>query len=133
LLEPRKIQTPGQRILYVFDEAKAFKASSAAQVELLRAHGVGAYDTVICDSAMPHGVADYQELGILGAVGADKAGRDYSFKWLQTLDAIIIDPEKCPNTLGEFQQYEYERTRSGEIISGFPKKKATVTNTVDKA
>jgi phage terminase large subunit len=128
LLEPRKIHRafvacqyePDVRTLYIFDEAKLYKASSRTQYETLAAHGVED-GLIICDSAQQYTIRDYQEFG-LNAVGAEKAHRDYSFKWLQTLDRIVIDKERCPDTYTEFVTYEYERTRSGEIISGFPKK-----------
>ena len=41
-------------------------------------------------------------------------------KWLQSLDAIVIDPARCPDTLREFLEYEYERDRAGEVIDGYP-------------
>ena len=41
-------------------------------------------------------------------------------KWLQSLVKIVIDPARCPDTYEEFTEYEYERTRDGEIISGYP-------------
>ena len=47
---------------------------------------------------------------------------EYSMKWLQSLSEIIIDEKRCPETAKEFLQYEYERTKDGEIISGYPDK-----------
>lgn len=46
---------------------------------------------------------------------------DYGIKWLQSLHAIIIDPERCPNTAKEFSEYEYERDpATGEVLEGYP-------------
>ena len=45
---------------------------------------------------------------------------EYSFKWLQQLNKIVIDPKRCPDTAREFTKYEYERTKDGDIISGYP-------------
>jgi hypothetical protein len=28
-------------------------------------------------------------------------------KWLQSLDAIVIDPHRCPDTAREFRAYSY--------------------------
>lgn len=42
-------------------------------------------------------------------------------KWLQS-KTIIIDPVRCPHTAKEFVEYEYERDRDGEVISGYPDK-----------
>lgn len=41
-------------------------------------------------------------------------------KWLQSLNKIIIDNNRCPKTAAEFLDAEYEKTRSGELISGYP-------------
>ena len=41
-------------------------------------------------------------------------------KWLQSLNEIIIDNNRCPHTVEEFLDYEYERDKDGEIISGYP-------------
>ena len=45
---------------------------------------------------------------------------DYSMKWLQSLKQIVIDPKRCPETMAEFSGYEYDRTKDGDIISGYP-------------
>ena len=42
-------------------------------------------------------------------------------KWLQSLTAIVIDPERCPDTTREFTEYEYERDgKTGEVLQGYP-------------
>ena len=46
---------------------------------------------------------------------------EYSMKWLAG-KRIIIDPRRCPNAWREFSQYEYERDKQGNVISGFPDK-----------
>jgi phage terminase large subunit len=76
---------------------------------------------VTCDSAEPKSVEDYRTYGIK-ARGADKGpgSIDYSMKWLQSLKAIIIDPKRCPHTMQEFLEYEYERDKEGNVISGYP-------------
>ena len=45
----------------------------------------------------------------------------YGIKWLQALRAIVIDPERCPETAKEFSEYEYERdVKTGEVLEGYP-------------
>ena len=39
--------------------------------------------------------------------------------WLQGLAAIVIDPDKCPDTAREFTEYEYETNKEGEAIQAF--------------
>ena len=40
-------------------------------------------------------------------------------KWLQTR-TIVIDPKRTPNAYKEFSEYEYERDKDGNVISGYP-------------
>ena len=75
------------------------------------------------DSAEPKSVEDYREAGLFcrGAVkGPGSVG--YSFRWLQGLSRIVIDPVRCPDTLKEFLEYQYERGRDGTVLSGYPDK-----------
>lgn len=41
-------------------------------------------------------------------------------KWLQSLTAIVIDPARCPDTLKEFTEYEYDADKNGEPLPGYP-------------
>lgn len=110
-----------RRVLYIFDELTAFKQGNKETAERLIAKGLTREDRITADSAEPKSVADYNKFG-LSCVGAQKgAGSvDYSFKWLQQLNKIVIDPKRCPDTAKEFTKYEYERTKDGDIISGYP-------------
>lgn len=47
---------------------------------------------------------------------------EYGIKFLQSLEAIIIDPVRCPNTKKEFYEYEYERDNKGEFKACYPDK-----------
>ena len=40
-------------------------------------------------------------------------------KWLQARK-IVIDRERTPKAYEEFSSYEYEQTKAGEWISGYP-------------
>lgn len=110
-----------QRTLYIFDELRAYKEGNAETAQMLLDHGMSRADIITADSAEPKSVADYQRLG-LRCYGAEKGpgSVEYSFKWLQSLNAIVIDRKRCPETWKEFSLYEYERTKTGEIISGYP-------------
>ena len=44
----------------------------------------------------------------------------YSIKWLQSLAAIVIDPERSPYAAEEFLEYEYEQDLDGNYISEYP-------------
>ena len=110
-----------RRVLYLFDEMTAYKQGNKETAEGLIAKGITREDRIIADSAEPKSIADYNKFG-LSCVGAQKgAGSvEYSMKWLQQLNRIVIDPKRCPDTAKEFQKYEYERTKDGDIISGYP-------------
>ncbi len=113
-----------QRKLYIFDEARANKMSNTQTYELLtKEKGVTPADRVTCDSADNKSVSDYKDYG-LNARGAKKGpgSVDYSMKWLQSLNEIIIDNTRCPYTAQEFLDYEYERDKEGNVISGYPDK-----------
>ena len=45
---------------------------------------------------------------------------EMGMKWLCSLREIIIDNRRCPETAKEFLNYEYERDRNGDVISGYP-------------
>lgn len=110
-----------QRVLYIFDELTARKQGNKETAERLLAKGLTRNDRITADSAEPKSIADYNKFG-LSCVGAQKGpgSVEYSMKWLQQLDKIVIDPKRCPDTAVEFQSYEYEKTRDGEIMSGYP-------------
>ena len=79
-------------------------------------------EILTADSAEPKSVSDYRSYGGYGCRGAEKGpdSVNYSMKWLQSLNHIYIDPNRCPETLVEFATYEYERDKDEEIISGYP-------------
>lgn len=112
-----------QRTLYIFDELTAYKQGNRETAEMLHAKGMTSQDLITADSAEPKSIADFNKFG-LKTMGAQKgAGSvEYSMKWLQQLNKIVIDPRRCKDTAAEFTSYEYERTKDGEIISGYPDK-----------
>ena len=111
-----------RRTLYLIDEYRANKQSNADTWAALREKkGVRGFDLITADSAEEKSIQDYRSYGsqCRGAVkGPDS--RRYSFKWLQSLDAIVIDPVRCPHAAREFSRYQYERTREGELLSAYP-------------
>lgn len=113
-----------RRVLYIYDEYRANKQSNLETWDaLVREKGVTGTDLITADSAEPKSVGDYRDYGSLcrEAIKGPDSVR-YGIKWLQSLVKIVIDPVRCPETAREFQNYEYERTDDGEIISGYPDK-----------
>lgn len=111
--------------LYITGELTRRRAGNRETCQALLDSGVTGRDYLACDSAEPKSIADYREYGLdahgvnKGAVRG-KGSVDYSIKWLQSLTAIIIDPVRCPDTAAEFSEYEYNRDRNGDVISGYP-------------
>lgn len=112
---------PARRRLYLFDELTRRRTGNAETARLVRER-TPTDELITADSAEQKSVGDYRAYG-LRCRGAEKGPGSvaYSMKWLQSLDAIIIDPERCPDTAREFTEYEYERDKkSGEILQGYP-------------
>lgn len=108
--------------LYIFDEYRANKQSNQTTWEALRTQkGVTGSDLITADSAEPKSVGDYASYGAMcrPAVKGPDSVR-YGIKWLQSLKSIVIDPVRCPATAKEFSNYEYDRTATGEVMSGYP-------------
>lgn len=111
-----------RKTLYIYDEYRANKQSNAETWNnLVMLKGVTGTDLITADSAEPKSVSDYRDYGALcrGAIKGPDSVR-YGMKWLQSLKKIVIDPARCPATMKEFSEYEYERTPDDEIISGYP-------------
>ena len=134
-----------RRNLYIFAEFRANKMSNRNTFDVLYKHSqlyspesvdstpngesfikqrhlMEPDEIVTADSAEPKSVSDYKSYGGYGCRGAEKGADsvNYSMKWLQSLNHIYIDPNRCPATLKEFIEYEYERDKDEEIISGYP-------------
>lgn len=107
--------------LYILQEHVCNKKSNRETADDLLALGLTEADVVTCDSAEEKSVSDYRSFGI-NARAAEKGpdSRRYSFKWLQSLVKIVIDPQRCPVAAKEFLHYEYERDREGNVITGYP-------------
>jgi phage terminase large subunit len=105
--------------IFLIDENYVNKWSNAQNIEWIKQHGYDDY-MITCDSAEPKSINDYKDAG-LPARGAIKgAGSvEYGMKWLQCRK-IVIDPKRTPNAYKEFSEYEYERDKDGNVISGYP-------------
>lgn len=113
-----------RRNLYIFAEVRANKMSNRQTFDkIYNEEKLMRPDEILtCDSAEPKSISDYKSYGGYGARPAEK-GPDsvqYSMKWLQSLNHIYIDPKRCPETYREFVEYEYDRNKDDEIISGYP-------------
>lgn len=113
-------------ILYIFNELSLNKNSNLQAYEKLTEYmelqKIPKDIRITADSAELKSVADFRDYG-LNCRGAIKGpgSRDMSFKWLQGLKKIVIDPTRAPHAADEFSLYEYTiDKRNGEIIDGYP-------------
>lgn len=112
-----------RRILYIFDELHCNKKSNRQTADMLLEKGVTFEDFITADSAENKSIGDYKDYGffIRGAIKGP-GSVEYSMKWLQSLSKIVIDDKRCPYTATEFLEYEYERDKDGNVITGYPDK-----------
>lgn len=119
-----------RRNIYIFAEYRCNKQSNRQVFEKLyhelkycgNRPFMSPDEIVTCDSAEPKSISDLKSYGAYGARPAKKGADSvqYSMKWLQSLNHIYIDPKRCPETYKEFIEYEYERDKDDEVISGYP-------------
>lgn len=111
-----------RRTLYVFDEYTAYKKSNKETADILHTDKKIKYNELImADSAEPKSIGDYRAYGFdCRPVKKGPGSVAYSMKWLQGLQKIVIDPDRCPDTAKEFSEYEYDKTKEGEVIGGYP-------------
>ena len=108
--------------LYIFYEIQLVGLSNAKVAQMVKAENKN-NKLIVCDSAEPKSIAEFNGYGI--RVTGAKKGPDsveYGIKWLQDLEEIIIDPERCPHTKKEFLEYELESDSNGGFKAKFPDK-----------
>lgn len=107
--------------IYHIAEITGNKLSNAQTAQMIIDAGYDDY-TITCDSAEPKSINDYRDKG-LPARGAVKGpgSVEYGMKFLQGY-THVIDPVRTPVTYKEYTEYEYERDKDGNVISGYPDK-----------
>lgn len=112
---------PAKKELYIFDELRCTKTPNKDAWDMLvNEKGVTSEDSIVADSAEQKSIADFRSYGA-NIRGAEKGANSirYGVKWLQSLNKIIIDPQRCPNAYREFMEYEYVLTKNGEPTSNY--------------
>lgn len=110
-----------RQTLYLYDELTRRRTSNQDTAQLLLDRKLSRDSIIMADSAEPKSVQDYRAMGIRARATPTPPGSvEYSHKWLQSLKAIVIDPERCPDTYREFSEYEYEQDKNGNVLDGYP-------------
>ena len=105
--------------IYLIDEIYENKWSNRKTADEILKRKYDDY-AITCDSAEPKSINDYRDFGLPARCAIKGPGSvEYSMKWLQTR-TIVIDPKRTPNAYKEFSEYEYERYKDGNVISGYP-------------
>lgn len=104
-----------RRILYALDEIYQVKLSNRKAAKKIKDKGYQ-NDLIIADSAEPKSIDELKDYGIK-IKGAKKGpgSVEYGEKWLDDLNAIIIDPKRTPNIAREFENIDYQTDRDGNI------------------
>ncbi|MFE8704128.1 PBSX family phage terminase large subunit [Cytobacillus sp. FJAT-54145] len=108
--------------LYIFHELYKVGLSNKAAFDHIKIENTN-NDMVYADSAEPKSIHELRQYG-LKVVGVKKGpdSVEYGIKFLQSLEAIIIDDTRCPNTANEFLTYELEKDANGNFKAKFPDK-----------
>ncbi len=106
-----------RRRIYIFDEIYGVKISNRNLAQMIKDKGLPNIITLF-DSAEPKSIDEISDYGVWSD-GAIKGPDSVTFgeKWLDDLEAIIIDPVRCPNTTREFESIDYATDRFGNPIS----------------
>ena len=98
---------PDERILYILSELHCYRTGNR-ETGLMVKNIIPQGEVVVADSAEPKSIGDYRQLGLC-CRGAKKGPGSvaYGLKWLQSLSAIVVDPEICPETAREFAACRY--------------------------
>ena len=109
-----------RRVLYIFDEKTGNKLTNEQWAERIEVYK---NELITADSAEMKSIGDFKSYGFMMSPAVKGPGSvDYSMKWLAGLKEIVIDPIRCPLAAKEFINYEYEKTKDGDVISSYPDK-----------
>jgi len=109
-----------RRRLYLFAEVAGLNLSNR-----LLYMKIQKYNDVItvADSAEPKSIDELRSYGLRVSPAKKGPGSvEFGIKWLQDLEAIIIDPLRSPLAAKEFINYALETDRNGMIKNKFPDK-----------
>ena len=111
-----------RRKLYIYFEIHKVGMSNRMAVEAIKKQNPN-NGRVMGDSAEPRTIAEFKNLGL--NIKPAKKGPDsieHGIKFLQDLEAIIIDKTRCPETAKEFLSYEYGKDKDGNFRADYPDK-----------
>jgi phage terminase large subunit len=104
-------------ILYLIDEIRGVKLRNKVLYDELIKRKYNDI-RVIADSEDPRGINELKSYG-LNIVGAKKGpgSVEYGLEWLDSLNAIVIDPKRTPHTAKELEDADYKLDKDGNTIA----------------
>lgn len=105
--------------IYFIDENTGNKMTNVITGNELLKRGYDDFD-ITCDPAENKSVKDYRDIGLPARAAVKGPGSvEYGMKWLASRK-MVIDRKRTPKVAEEFENYEYERDKEGNVISGYP-------------
>ena len=109
--------------IYFLDENYVLKTKNETTAKWIKDKRYDDYN-ITCDSNENKSVNDYRDYGLPARSAVKGPGSvEYGFKWLQG-KKLVFDIRRTPNAYKEFSEYEYERDKEGNVISGYPEGQA---------
>lgn len=108
--------------LYLFFEIYKAGLSNRSAYEQIEKENKN-NEMVTADSSEPKSINEMRQYGI--RIRPAKKGPDsvnFGIKFLQSLEAIVIDDIRCPETAREFTNYELEKDANGNFKVDYPDK-----------
>jgi phage terminase large subunit len=106
--------------LYIFHELYKVGLSNRSLYEHIKEENKN-NEFVTADAAEPKSIHELRQYGL--KIRAAKKGPDsikYGIKFLQSLEAIVIDDIRCPETSREFLTYELDKDANGNFKADYP-------------
>lgn len=104
-----------RRRIYILDEFYEVKASNRRLSQIIKSRNYH-YQLTVCDASEPKSKDELLTYGVKMICAKKGPGSvEFGEKWLDDLEAIIIDPKRTPNTCKEFENIDYQTDKDGNI------------------
>ncbi|EMY5643005.1 terminase large subunit, partial [Staphylococcus pseudintermedius] len=106
-----------KQIIYAVDEYYGVQISNRQLGKWLENKGYQS-EEIYADSAEPKSIDELKKEHGIKRVKGVKKGPDsveYGERWLNDLEAIVIDPKRTPNIAREFENIDYETDKDGNV------------------
>lgn len=104
-----------KRTIYLMDEYYSIKTSNRQIAEWVKGKGYND-QPIIADGAEPKSIAEIKNDHNIKRIKGSKKGPDsveFGERWLDDLEAIVIDPRRTPNGAREFENIDFATDRDG--------------------